>query len=315
MMKIIYLSFGIGLLFLGGEALLRGCVSLARSFRVSTFFISAVIIGFGTSLPELTISVEAVLKNSPDIALGNVIGSNIANILFVVGMSAMISPISILNNTLCRDLFIMLLATIMLIILMWQDVLNFLSGVMFLGVLVTYICWSFLGEGKHENIEQDLDLDLDSPQLYQPVLALLISVLGLAALVTGASLFVDGALAIARSYGIPEAIIGLTLVAFGGSLPELATSVIASIRQQGNVVLGNIIGSNIFNILGILGVTSIVKTIPVARHMIATDIWVMLFVTIFISLFIFKKITIGRGIAAIMILSYISYLSWLYLEI
>lgn len=315
MTDIFYILFGLVLLFFGGEALLRGSVSLARSYNISKLLISAVIIGFGTSMPELTVSVGAALKDSPDIALGNVIGSNIANILLIVGISALICPILITDKAIRRDIFAMLFSGIMLAALMWFDALNFVSGVLLLLGLAVYIYRSFSEDRKRQNkIHEHMEEDSDPQKPYKPAVAVLISVCGLAALVGGASLLVDGAVSIARGYGISEAIIGLTLVAVGTSLPELATAIIASVKKHGDVVLGNILGSNIFNILAILSITSMVQPIPVSPHMMNTDIWVMLAVSLLISILLMKQIQIGRQIAALMLVSYVSYSAWLYIQ-
>lgn len=315
MTEILYIVFGLILLFLGGEALLRGSVSLARSFNISKLLISAVIIGFGTSMPELTVSVGAALKDSPDIALGNVIGSNIANILLIIGVSALICPILITDKAIRKDVLAMLLSGIMLAVLMWFDALNFSSGLAFLVVLAAYIFWSFAEDRKRQNkIHEHMEEDSDPQKPYKPAIALCISIIGLVSLIGGANLLVDGAVSIARGYGISEAIIGLTLVAVGTSLPELATAIIASVKKHGDVVLGNILGSNIFNILAILGITSMVQPIPVSPHMMKTDIWVMLAVSLLISILLIRQIKIGRQIVAIMLVSYVSYSAWLFIQ-
>lgn len=315
MTEIIYIASGLILLFFGGEALLRGSVSLARSFNISRLLISAVIIGFGTSMPELTVSVGAALKDAPDIALGNVIGSNIANILLIIGISALISPILITDKAIRRDILAMLLSGIMLAALIWFDALNFSSGLASLVVLGAYIFWSFAEDRKRQNkIHKHMEEDSDPQEPYKPAIALLISILGLAALIGGANLLVDGAVLIARGYGISEAIIGLTLVALGTSLPELATATIASIKKHSDVVIGNVLGSNVFNILAILGITSMVKPIPVAPNILYVDIWVMLAALLFIGILLIRQIKIIRPIATVMLLSYISYSAWLYIQ-
>jgi cation:H+ antiporter len=269
-MEFIYILSGFSLLFLGGEVLLKGALDLANIFRISKFFISTVIIGFETSMPEMAVSVGSVIKNSPDIALGNVIGSNIANILLVIGISALINPILINNQSVQKDIFVMLIATIMLVALILLDSLNYFSGILFLVTLFIYLYLSFLSTRKQDKeINQNILEYSNLSQTNSIYIALLISILGIFTLRVGSTLLVDGALSIARSYGISEVIIGLTLVAVGGSLPELAISIIASLKKHGDVVIGNIIGSNIFNILSILGISSIISPIHVSAQIMS----------------------------------------------
>jgi cation:H+ antiporter len=269
-MEFIYILSGFSLLFLGGEVLLKGALDLANIFRISKFFISTVIIGFETSMPEMAVSVSSVIKNSPDIALGNVIGSNIANILLVIGISALINPILINNQSVQKDIFVMLIATIMLVALILLDSLNYFSGILFLVTLFIYLYLSFLSTRKQDKeINQNILEYSNLSQTNSIYIALLISILGIFTLIVGSTLLVDGALSIARSYGISEIIIGLTLVAVGGSLPELAISIIASLKKHGDVVIGNIIGSNIFNILSILGISSIISPIHVSAQIMS----------------------------------------------
>lgn len=264
-------------------------------------------------MPEMAVSVSSVIKNSPDIALGNVIGSNIANILLVIGISALINPILINNQSVQKDIFVMLIATIMLVALILLDSLNYFSGIIFLVTLFIYLYLSFLSTRKQDKeINQNILEYSDLSQTNSIYIALLMSILGIFTLIVGSTLLVDGALSIARSYGISEVIIGLTLVAVGGSLPELAISIIASLKKHGDVVIGNIIGSNIFNILSILGISSIITPIHVSAQIMSTDIWVLLVTSLFLSILIIQKIRIGILIALIMILIYMSYLFFIY---
>jgi cation:H+ antiporter len=251
-----YLLFTLGLvgLFFGGEFLVRGASAIARSFRLSPMVIGLTIVGFGTSAPEMLVSVQAALAGSPAIAIGNVVGSNIANILLILGISAVIAPLIIPVRKLWRDLGFMLLATAVIWVMLLDGNVSRLNGVMLILGLVVFLATAFL-TGK---VEPEEDTSGDMPQWK----AWAYTLGGLVVLVIGARLLVDGATEIARGFGVSEAVIGLTIVAVGTSLPELATSVVAAIRKQTEIAVGNIVGSNIFNIFGILGTTALIAPIP-----------------------------------------------------
>ena len=314
LMDMLSILLGFILLFVGGQILVNSSVALATSFKVSTLFISAFIIGFGTSLPELTISVGAMVKQAPDISIGNIVGSNIANILMVMGAAALISPILIPLQSVNRDVVSMLISSIILVIFMWLNLLNGWIGMAFLSMLIFYACWSFMEEQKSKHHEKNETKEENQQKTYKPALAILLSIIGIIALVVGADMLVDGAVSIALSFAISQTIIGLTIIAMGSSLPELVTAIIASFKKQGDVVLGNVIGSSIFNILGILGVTLLIQPIMVSPHIVGLDIWVMLGASVILAILILKKIAIGGIIGATMLLAYIVYLIWLYKE-
>ncbi|ESW60305.1 MAG: sodium:calcium antiporter [Rhodobacter sp. CACIA14H1] len=251
-----YILFVAGLvgLFFGGEFLVRGASAVARRFHLSPMVIGLTIVGFGTSAPEMLVSVQAALAGSPGIAIGNVVGSNIANILLILGLSALIAPLLIPARKLWRDLAFMLAATAILWVMLWDGQVTRFEGILLLAGLAAFLTTAFL-TGKQEPEEATLG---DIPQWK----AWAMTFGGLVVLVIGARLLVDGATEIARGFGISEAVIGLTIVAVGTSLPELATSVIAAIRKQTEIAVGNIVGSNIFNIFGILGTTALIAPIP-----------------------------------------------------
>ena len=251
-----YRLFILGLagLFFGGELLVRGASAIARSFRLSPMVIGLTIVGFGTSAPEMLVSVQAALAGSPAIAIGNVVGSNIANILLILGISAVIAPLIIPVRKLWRDLGFMLLATAVIWVMLLDGNVTRLDGLLLILGLVVFLAVAFL-TGK---VEPEEDTSGDMPQWK----AWAYTLGGLVVLVIGARLLVDGATEIARGFGVSEAVIGLTIVAVGTSLPELATSVVAAIRKQTEIAVGNIVGSNIFNIFGILGTTALIAPIP-----------------------------------------------------
>jgi cation:H+ antiporter len=265
-----YLLFFIGLaaLFFGGEYLVKGASSIARHFKLSPMVIGLTVVGFGTSAPELMVSVGAALEGQPAIAIGNILGSNIANILLILGISALIAPLLIPVQKLWRDFAFMIAATL---IIWWMLLDGFVSrseGFILLAGLIVFLVTAFL-TGKEEP-------DDNAPPVGNQLVAWGMTIGGLIVLVIGARLLVDSATTIARTYGISEAVIGLTIVAVGTSLPELATSVIAAIRKQTEIAVGNIVGSNIFNIFGILGVTAVIHPIPSEARFAAIDMpWVL----------------------------------------
>ena len=264
-----YLLFTIGLamLFFGGEALVRGASSVARHFHLSPMVIGLTIVGFGTSAPELLVSLQAALEGKPEIAIGNVVGSNIANILLILGISALIAPLIIPARRMWRDLAFMMAATAILwAMLLGTEITRTYGAILFLGLLIFLASTFFFGKVEPEP---------DQPEENQ-LKAWGFTIGGLIILVIGARLLVDSAVVIATAYGISEAVIGLTIVAVGTSLPELATSVIAAFRKQTEIAVGNIVGSNVFNIFGILGITALIAPIPADARFAAIDMpWAM----------------------------------------
>ncbi|WP_373005955.1 calcium/sodium antiporter [Hyphomonas sp.] len=256
---------GLVLLFIGGEALVRGSVSVARKLNISELVIGLTLVGFGTSVPELVTSLRAIDQNAVGIAVGNVVGSNIANVLLVLGVAAMIRPILTNPRALARDGLIMLAVTALLCALIWFDLFSRPVGIALLGALFVYLTYSFVADQRRDNEAAVMHVAEGEAveARYGLFLGLVIAVAGLVGVVFGARLLVDGGVVIARDFGISETIIGLTIVAIGTSLPELVTSVVAAYRGKSDVALGNIIGSNIFNVLGILGVTAVVHPFSV----------------------------------------------------
>lgn len=288
-------------LFLGGEALVRGSVGIARRLAIPPLLIGLTVVGFGTSTPELLVSVDAAWRGSPDIALGNIVGSNIANILLIIGMSALVWPIKVMGATLKRDTAVMTLAALALVPIFALGEMGRLSGFILFAGLVGYLVWAYVQPGEVVVEEEGL----------KPPASTLISVLwvigGLVALMAGARFLVDGAVSIAREYGISEAFIGLTIVAIGTSLPELATSLIAAFRRQSEIAIGNIVGSNIFNILGILGVTAMISPIPVASRFLTFDLPIMIVLSLVLTGLLLTQKVIGRGVGVAMLAGYGAY--------
>ncbi|MEW9918535.1 calcium/sodium antiporter [Marimonas sp. MJW-29] len=290
MTSILFILAGFVGLMLGGETLVRGAVYIAQRMRVSPLVIGLTLVGFGTSTPELVTSVQAALLGAPGIAVGNVIGSNIANILLILGLTAIIAPLAVSRESLRRDGAVMILASLALVGLVQVGVLSRNTGIIFLLGLAGYIIFA-LRPGSAEPMTDGLP---DSPR--RPLwVALALTLGGLALTIFAARLLVIGATDLARALEVSEAVIGLTIVAIGTSLPELVTSLIAARRGQSDLAFGNIIGSNIFNILGILGVTAIVAPLDIPARFAGVDIWVMMAAAFALMVFARTGWRIGRS--------------------
>lgn len=301
-MDYLYLLVGLIGLFLGGEALVRGSVGIARRMAIPPFLIGLTVVGFGTSTPELLVSVDAAWRGVPDIALGNVIGSNIANILLIVGLSALVWPIKVMGGTLRRDTTVMVAAALLLVPVFAMGEVGRPAGLILVPGLVAYLVWAYRQPG--EIVVEEVGV----PAPTSALISVLWVIGGLVALMLGARFLVDGAVSIARGYGISEAFIGLTIVAVGTSLPELATSLIAAIRRQSEIAIGNIVGSNIFNILGILGVTALITPIPVASRFLTFDLPVMIAVSLALTYLLLTRPVIGRAVGLVMLTGYVAYI-------
>ncbi|MBM2320782.1 MULTISPECIES: calcium/sodium antiporter [Marivita] len=301
-MNLILVAFGLVALLAGGDLLVRGAVGVARRFGVSPLVIGLTLVGFGTSAPELVTSLSAALAGAPAIALGNVVGSNIANILLILGVAALIRPVAAQMAGLLREASWVGGSALALAALAVSGQISTLSGACLIGFLGFYLWGAF----RSSSVPSD-DLSILTDPL--PKAATLL-VIGLALTIGGAIALVDGATGIARAYGVPEAVIGLTLVAVGTSLPELATTVMAARRGQSDVALGNILGSGIFNILGILGATALVVPLPVDASLLP-DIGVMLASTALLIGLLFWKKCIGRKSGGMFLLLYAGYMAWL----
>lgn len=300
-MDYLYLIVGLIGLFFGGEALVRGSVGIARRMAIPPLLIGLTVVGFGTSTPELLVSVEAAWRGVPDIALGNIVGSNIANILLIVGLSALVWPIRTMGATLRRDTAFMVAAALVLVPMFAIGHMGRLSGLVLVAGLVGYLVWAYRMPG--EAVEDELG----APARGSTLVSVLSIIGGLVALMIGARFLVDGAVSIARGFGVSEAFIGLTIVAVGTSLPELATSLIAAFRRQSEIAIGNIVGSNIFNVLGILGVTALIAPIPVATRFLTFDLPVMIAVSLLLTGLLLTRPVIGRGVGVAMLAGYAAY--------
>lgn len=305
---------GVVLLALGGETLVRGSVAAARALGVSPLLIGLTLVGFGTSTPELVTSIQAALKGSPGLAFGNIVGSNTANILLILGLTALLRPIDIDRAAFRRDGAVMLLATIACVACVLYGRLTPLIGATFLAALGVYVlvCWlqerrPVAAPSAGASVPDPGPGLVPEPSRRPRILpGVLLAVGGVALTVVGAGLLVDGAIVLARASGVSETVIGLTIVAVGTSLPELVASLMAALRGRSDLALGNILGSNIYNVLGILGLTALIRPIPAPPELARLDVWVMLAAAVL--LLAQRNLRVGRREGLIMLLCYGLYL-------
>lgn len=339
-MSYVLILSGLALLFLGGEALVRGSVGVARRFGVSELVIGLTLVGFGTSVPELVTSLRAVSQDAVGMSVGNVAGSNIANILLVLGVAALIRPIMTNPKALARDFSAMVAITAIFAALVYYDSFTRLIGLALVGLLVVYIGTSFIldrahGDAAAMHADEGELIETNDPLL----LAFLFSVGGIAGVILGARCLVSGGIEVAASFGVSETLIGLTIVAFGTSLPELATAAISAARGKSDVALGTVLGSNIFNVLGIIGVTAMVHPfrlaeggagVATADYSVAdilaqggdvlasgagltwVDVGALILSVFFVFLFAFTGKKIARWEGGIMLAGYLIYMGFLF---
>lgn len=305
-------ALGILLLYLGGEALVSGAVALARAWGVAPAVVGLTVVAFGTSSPELAASLAAALSGSPGIALGNVVGSNILNILLILGLAALLAPLRAQARFLRQEVPFMLLATLLLFPALWTGGgISRLEGLLFTALLLGYIGFLYRATGGAEaEVREEFAREFGGRSKGGPRdYALLL--LGLLLLALGARVLTEGAVALARGLGVPELVIGLTLVALGTSLPEVAASLVAALKGEADIALGNIVGSNIFNILGILGLTALVQPLAFPLTAIARDLGAMLLASLLLWPFLRTGGGLGRGEGAAFLLLYLLYLGLL----
>ncbi|MDF1721349.1 MAG: calcium/sodium antiporter [Minwuia sp.] len=307
-MMYLMVAAGLVLLLVGGEALVRGAVSLADRLGVSRLIIGLTVVAFGTSAPELLVCIQAALEDAPGIAIGNVVGSNIANVLLVVGAPALIAPFLCERAVMRREGLAMVGATLIVIVIAWFDGIRFWPGLLLLALLIGFLFNAYRNaRSGGDNSVADEVAELGNGVPNNGLLITVMMILGVAGLVAGSHLLVEGAREIAVSAGVPDEVIGVTLVALGTSLPELATSVVAAFRRHGDVAIGNVLGSNLFNILGILGITAMVSHIPVPAQMLHFDFWVMLGAALILFPFAFARLPIGRVAGIFFLAAYAGY--------
>ncbi len=305
-----YAVLGLLILLLAGDALVKGAVNLSLRVGIPALIVSLTIVAFGTSAPELLISVSAALEGVPGIALGNVVGSNVANVLLVLGVPAMLT---VMHTSTCdtRTSYLqMIIASVLFIALAFRGVFDWIAGVVLLVVLTVILGQQIRAALRHRRAGE-VDEDLEDPEGADPDMPwrniILFLGLGLIGLPLGATLLVDSATEIARMFGVPDTVIGLTLVALGTSLPELATTVMAALRRQADVAIGNVIGSNLFNLLAIIGVAAMIAPMPVDPGLLQFDLWVMLAASLLLLPFVFFRQDLTRIWGVVLFVLYLGY--------
>jgi len=302
------LSFlGLFLLLISGDFLVKGAIELSNRLGVSALLVSLTVVAFGTSAPELIVAIKATLSGSPGLALGNVVGSNIANILLVLGLPTLI--VGLQNNIADtkRSFGLMIVASLLFIVFGMSGSFSWIYGILLLSLLAFFLLDTFRQNSEKPLDNDSLEIQQRKPHSWWTIICFLI--LGVLGLPIGADILVTNASALAKGYGVSDAVVGLTLVAIGTSLPELATTFIAVVRKKAEVVLGNLIGSNIFNLLAIIGITSLISPIPVDPIFIKFDFWIMLGASLLIAPFIFLNIKFNRLSGFLFVALYISYLT------
>lgn len=327
MTAILSILGGLALLIVGGELLVRGSVRLAERMGVSPLLIGLTLVGFGTSTPELVTSVQAALIGSPGIAVGNIVGSNVANVLLILGLSAVIFPVAVQGGALKRDGGFVLGTAALFGVIAWTVGLNRLVGVLFLLMLVGYMVYAYWTERKASDGHTAAFDKAEAAERVDPALRprtaaaaggwtawavpALTAVAGLAVIIFGGRFLVDGAVGFARMVGLSEELIGLTIVAIGTSAPELVTSVVAALRRQSDVALGNILGSNIYNVLGIGGVTALIAPTQIPAEIANFDVPVMIGVSVVLLIFARTGRRLSRIEGGVLVAGYVAYVAYL----
>ncbi len=303
----LFIVLGLLGLYGGGTLFVGAAGALARRLGMSALMVGLTVVAVGTSLPELIVSLGAATTGRSEIALGNVIGSNIANIGLILGISGLILPLAVHVRVLRRELPIMVGVSVLMLVLALNGSLSRLDGGILIGGLVAFLAWTVIS-ARRETVEVDAgDTASDAPQW----LLLLSLIGGLMLLLVAARLTVDGATSVARAFGVSELVIGITLVAVGTSLPELVTSITAALQKQSDIAVGNVVGSNIFNLLGILGTTALVSPVPVAPGVVRIDGVLMVGFSVLLLPFLLDR-KLGKLEALLFLVLYLGYTGFLF---
>ena len=306
---------GLLLLLIGGELLVRGAVATARSMGVSPLLIGLTLVGFGTSTPELVTSVTAAINGSPGIAVGNVVGSNTANIFLILGLAACIYPLAIDPKGFKRDAFMLSASAIACMAVVLYGRMGPVVGIAFIAALAGYVVYVYRQEKRSPDeaalVAEHRAADAPAGPKNNIPLAIAMAVVGIGITIAGAHFLVGGAIDLAKGYGVSDTIIGLTIVAVGTSMPEFVTSVMAALRKHADVAYGNIIGSNIYNVLFILGATSLIEPVDIPAQIAQLDIWVMLAATALLVIFARTGIRLQRWEGMVFVACYAAYTAYL----
>ncbi len=307
---ILYLAGGLIMLFIGAEGLIRGSSNLAIKIGITPLVVGLTVVAFGTSAPELVVSLKAALLGNSSISIGNVIGSNIANIALIVGIASLIRPMDVHANVIRREIPIMIGVSMMLILFLIDGEIGFIDGLIFVIGLIIYLVFNVMLALKEKNPEVDLEFEEGLKSKIGIPVSIVLMIAGLGLLILGANFFVQSAVAIAKMFNVSDAIIGLTIVAIGTSLPELITSIVAAYKNEADIAIGNVVGSNVFNILGILGITALI--IPISSAGISyVDLGVMLFCAVILLPLSKTGFSISRLEGGFLLFSYTIYMYYL----
>ena len=303
--QVLLLIFGIVVVLKSADWLTNGAVGLATKLGISQIVIGLTIVAIGTSMPEFFVSIVSAIKGTPDLAVGNIVGSNIFNVLLIVGVAATVAPIAIQRATVRRDIPIAIVASIMLTFMMLDDNISRIYALILFAAFIAFI-WITLRNSKNDANEKDASTEKVIPT-WKSVLFI---IFGLVGLVLGSNIFVDNASSLAHGWGISDAVIGLTIVAGGTSLPELATSAVAARKGDSGIAIGNVLGSNVFNILMILGLTGIISPMHI-QNITYIDMAVMVISMALFWLFSFTKLRVERWEGCVLIACFLGYITWL----
>ncbi len=312
-MSYLILASGLALLVITGDLLVRGAVSLAERLNIPPIIIGLTVVAFGTSAPELFVAIKAALRDVPGIAVGNVVGSNIANILLVLGIPALIYSTECNQPFVVRNSLFMLGASIIFIALCYAGPLGVIHGVVLVTLLAVFLTESArramkTASGGHTHADVETIDGVEGVPHSYGMMALFLA-LGVIGLPIAAHLTVDGATKIAATWGVSETVIGLTVVAIGTSLPELAATIMAAIRRQSGLAIGNVLGSNMFNILAIMGITALVTEVEIPHSILQLDLWVMLATALMLMPFVLQRRPITFGVGAVFVVAYVAYIA------
>jgi cation:H+ antiporter len=313
MLTAIAIVVGLLMLYFGGEMLVRGSVAIATALGLSPLLIGITLVGFGTSAPELMTSLSAALRNAPGIAIGNVVGSNIANILLILGIAAIIAPVACSPRAFARDVSAVVVSGIVVVGLAAFGAIGRVTGLILFLALIAYLAFAYFQERSDGTPSATYHEHAAGvpPAAHRLWLNLLLAVGGIATVVFGAHVLVDGAIELAGFLGVPDTVVGLTVVAVGTSLPELAATVAAALRREGDIVLGNILGSSIFNAFGILGATALVRPLVVPPEIFRFDAWVLLVTTLLLAVFALTGQRLSRMEGVVLVAGYGAYVGYL----
>ena len=317
--EILFFVLGLVALLAGAEALVHGASRIAASLGLSPLVIGLTIVAFGTSAPEVAVSVGAVLHGANDIAIGNVVGSNIFNVLMILGASALVTPLVVHTQLIRQEVPIMIGASLLLLVMILNGHLSRLDAALLLGLLIVYVV--FLVRQSRAQTSESQEIYAEAVEDHHKwdrhwSVQLMLILAGLGMLVVGSSWLVDSSVAFARAFGVSDLVIGLTIIAAGTSMPELATSIVAAMRGERDIAIGNVVGSNTFNILGCLGLAGLVSAdgLPISAPLLSFDIWVMAAVALAcLPVFIVGR-QIGRAKALLFVGYYVAYIAYLILD-